>query len=900
MANQIAPELILIDGSSYLFRAYHAMPPLINSKGEPSGAIYGVMNMLKNLLKKYSPDYLAVVFDTKSKNFRHHLYPAYKAHRPEMPEDLARQIQPLHDMIRALGLPLIAIQSVEADDVIGTLAKRFEAKGLNVLISTGDKDMAQLVSEKISLVNTMTDSYLNRAEVEKKFGVLPELIVDYLTLVGDSVDNIPGVSGIGPKTAVKLLAEYGSLESIMNHATEVKGKLGEALRESISQLPLTKTLVTIKHDLPLDYHEKELLIKPQDVKALMNLYSHYEFKKWLVELEIHSNFKDKALTNTQQKYETILTDGALLQWMEKLKNADYFAFDTETTSLDYMQARIVGVSFSIESGHAVYLPLAHDYLGVPAQLDKKHVLALLKPLLEAHQAKIIGQNLKYDMEVLANEGIELKGIAFDTLLESYVLDSQASRHDMDSLALKYLNRTTITYAEVAGKGAKQIPFSQVAIDKATEYAAEDAEVTLCLHQTLWAQLEKDEKLKKVFSTIEMPLMPILAKMERIGVLIDVNLLTQHSQELRTRLLEIERDVYRLVDLEFNLNSPKQLQEVLYEKLKLPVLKKTPTGQPSTAEPVLQDLAFDYPIPKMILEYRSLSKLKSTYTDALPRQIDATTGRVHTSYLQTGTATGRLSSSNPNLQNIPVKTEEGRRIRKAFIAPKGFKILAADYSQIELRLMAHLSQDKNLLNAFAQGLDVHKATAAEVFGVSLENVTLEQRRHAKAINFGLIYGMSAFGLSKQLSIERDAAQKYIDLYFDRYPGVKRYMDETCKNARKQGYVETLFGRRLYLPDIHSKNMQIQRGAERAAINAPLQGTAADIIKLAMISMQQYLDEHNIAARMIMQVHDELVFEVAEEQVELLKREIPRVMSAAGRLTVELVVDVGVGDNWDEAH
>jgi len=888
-------SLVLIDGSSYLFRAYHALPPLTNSHGEPSGALYGVLTMLKNLLKKYSFDHVAVVFDTKSKNFRHHLYPAYKANRPDMPQELALQIQPLHDMIRALGLPLIAVQGVEADDVIGTLAKRFEAQGLNVLISTGDKDMAQLVSDHITLVNTMNDSYLDVVGVKQKFGVPPALIIDYLTLVGDTSDNIPGVPQVGPKTAVKWLTEFGSLEGLVKNADQIKGKVGETLRATIPQLPLTKTLVTIKQDIPLEHQLNDLTVKSQDVEALSELFSRYNFKKWLAEL----SFSEPA-EKTEKKYETILTEQALLQWIDKLKQADYFAFDTETTSLEYMQASIVGVSFSVEQGSAAYIPLTHNYIGVPPQLDKQTVLTALKPLLESHKPKIIGQNLKYDTEVLANEGIQLQAIAFDTMLESYVLDSQGSRHDMGSLALKYLNRSTISYEEVAGKGAKQIPFAQVDIGKATEYAAEDADVTLCLHKMLWPLLKKDERLKQVFSDIEMPLVPTLAKIERTGVLIDVDLLAVQSKELEKRLDDIQKEVYQLSGLEFNLNSPKQLQDVLYDKLKLPILKKTPTGQPSTAEPVLQELAYDYPIPKMILEYRSLSKLKSTYTDALPRQIDANTGRVHTSYHQAGTGTGRLSSSNPNLQNIPVRTEEGRRIRKAFIAPLGYKVLAADYSQIELRLMAHLSQDKSLLNAFAKGLDVHKATAAEVFGVSVDAVTSEQRRHAKAINFGLIYGMSSFGLSKQLGIERDAAQRYIDLYFDRYPGVKCYMEDTCKNARAQGFVETLFGRRLYLPDIHSKNIQVQRGAERAAINAPLQGTAADIIKIAMVNMQKWLSENSIDARIIMQVHDELVLEVNETNADMLKHDVQKIMSSAAALSVELVVDVGVGNNWDEAH
>lgn len=887
---------ILVDGSSYLFRAYHALPPLTNSHGEPSGAIYGVTNMLKNLLAKYSPDSMVVVFDTKGKNFRHALYPAYKANRPEMPEDLAVQIKPLHDLIRALGYPLVAVEGVEADDVIGTLAKEMAEKNHKVIISTGDKDMAQLVTDKVHLVNTMTDHYMDSDGVTEKFGVPPELIIDYLTLVGDTADNIPGVTKVGPKTALKFLNEYGSLQGVMDNAEKVKGKVGENLRAAIPQLPLTKTLVTIKLDIPIETKDSDYTLKPEDSNFLKNFYERYGFKKWLAGL----SSVDKKIEEVSYQYETILEQKQFDVWLEKLKQADYFSFDTETTSLDYMQAKVVGLSFSVAPGSGAYVPLAHDYEDAPNQLDKAKVLAALQPLLNSDEARVVGQNLKYDKEVLANEGIELTAIAFDTMLESYVLNSQGSRHDMNTLALKYLDRKTISYEEVAGKGAKQIPFSQVEVAKASDYAAEDADITMALHEAIWSELKVDEKLKKVFLELEMPLLPVLAEIERHGVLIDTVLLRKQSETITARLSVLEAEVHALAEEPFNLNSTKQLQEILYTKLKLPVLKKTPKGQPSTAEPVLQELALNYPIPKMILEYRSLSKLKSTYIDALPEQIDKDTGRVHTSYRQAVTATGRLSSSNPNLQNIPVRTEEGRQIRQAFIASEGFKILAADYSQIELRIMAHLSQDKGLLEAFEKGLDVHKATAAEVFGCSLEVVTTEQRRHAKAINFGLIYGMSAFGLSKQLGLTRDAAQAYIDLYFDRYPGVKKYMDETCKKAHAVGYVETLFGRRLYLPDINAKNSLTQRAAERAAINAPLQGTAADVIKIAMINMQKWLKTNVCDAHMIMQVHDELVFEVKENDVDHLNQQAQKIMSSAADLSVALIVDVGVGDNWHEAH
>lgn len=887
---------VLVDGSSYLFRAYHGLPAFTNSKGDPSGALYGVINMLKRLLKDYKPQHVAIVFDTKSKNFRHQLFPDYKANRPEMPADLACQIKPLHDIIRAMGFPLIAIDGVEADDVIGTLAREAERYGLDTIISTGDKDMAQLVTDKITLVNTMSETTMDIKGVKEKFGVGPELIVDYLTLVGDAVDNIPGVPKVGPKTAVKFLQTYGSLQGVMDHADEVKGKVGENLRNSLDQLPLSKTLVTIKEDVEIGIHPKALLLKAVDKATLLKFFKHYEFRRWQTELEEDNGTQ----VPSEKKYELILDEKTLHQWCEKLKEADVFAFDTETTSLNYMQAKVVGVSFSVKPYEAAYVPFGHVYENVPMQLSKQTVLDALRPLLENKTPKIIGQHIKYDCEVLANEGVQLNAIAFDTMLESYVLDSQATRHDMDSLALKYCDRQTISYEEVAGKGAKQISFSEVPIEVAGNYAAEDADITMHLHQVLWGLLSKDKKLEKVFQKIEMPLIPVLTKMERQGVLIDVDLLAKQSVALQARLDELEKASYVIAKEEFNLNSPKQLQEILYEKLKLPVLKKTPKGQASTAEPVLQELAHDYPLPKMILEYRSLSKLKSTYTDTLPEQCDPNTRRIHTSYHQAVTATGRLSSSNPNLQNIPVRTEEGRRIRQAFIAPKGYQLLAADYSQIELRIMAHLSNDKGLLEAFAKGLDVHSATASEVFDTPLEKVTKDQRRHAKAINFGLIYGMSAFGLSRQLGIERDAAQTYIDLYFSRYPGVKTYMDDTCMKAHQLGYVETLFGRRLYLPDINAKNFQRQRGAERAAINAPLQGTAADIIKLAMIKMHDWLQTADIDANMLMQVHDELVFEVKEEAVAVLEKQTKEIMSSAAQLSVDLIVEVGVGANWDEAH
>ena len=900
---------ILVDGSSYLFRAYHAMPDSFkNSKGEPTGVIYGVTNMLRKLIADYAPTHIAVVFDAKGKTFRHKMYKEYKAHRPPMPDDLRDQIQPVHDIVKAMGLPLICVDGVEADDVIGTLAQQASERGMETLISTGDKDMAQLVNEHVSLMNTMTDTFSDVEGVKEKFGVPPEKIIDYLALIGDKADNIPGIPKVGPKTAVKWLQQYGSIQNIIEHADEIKGKVGESLREHLQQLPLSKELTTIKCDVELDYTPETLVHDEPDMERLRELFKHYEFKSWLAQLNDEStvNGSDSDKERTAQKadvkthYDKVLTKKQLTGWLKKLKAAEVFSFDLETTSLNYMQAEIVGLSFAVEANNAAYVPLAHCYENAPEQLDRTKVLEQFKPLLEDENAAKLGQNLKYDMSVLANYGINMQGIAFDTMLESYVLNSVGSRHDMDTLALKYLDKHTIHFEDIAGKGAKQITFDHVDIDKATEYAAEDADITLQLHQTLWPQLQAVESLVTVFKTIEMPLLPVLSRMERRGVLLDTQALAKQSKQLKKRIVELEAQVHTLAGEEFNLGSPKQLQKILFEKLKLPVISKTPKGQPSTAESVLVELAHDYELPKLLLEYRSLSKLKSTYTDKLPKMIDTTTGRIHTSYHQAVAATGRLSSTDPNLQNIPVRTEEGRRIRKAFIARSGCKILAADYSQIELRIMAHLSKDKGLLNAFAKGIDVHSATAAEVFDVDVNAVTKEQRRRAKAINFGLIYGMSAFGLAKQLDIERHQAQAYVDLYFERYPGVKEYMERTRKIASEQGYVETVFGRRLYLPDINARNAMRRQYAERTAINAPMQGTAADIIKLAMIKLDQQLQQAKLDCAMLMQVHDELVFEVKQEDLEAAQTMITRAMTQAASLEVPLVVDVGIGDNWDEAH
>ena len=903
MHRKDSPPFILVDGSSYLFRAYHAMPGFSNSRGEPTGTIYGVINMIRRLLKDYHPEHIAVVFDAKGKTFRNDLYPEYKAHRPPMPDDLRQQIAPIHEIIRAMGLPLLCVEGVEADDVIGTLAQEATAKKIDTLISTGDKDMAQLVNDHVSLINTMTDTYSDAEGVKQKFDVTPAQIIDYLTLVGDTSDNIPGVPKVGPKTAAKWLRQYGSLDELLAHADEIKGKVGENLRNSLEQLPLSRQLVTIKCDVPLDVSVENLQWGEPDQEKLQQLFSEYEFKSWLAEiLDARDDSGNKTGHGEQggPDYQTIFSEAALNDWLEKLRAANVFAFDLETTSLDYMQAEIVGLSFAVKAGEAAYVPLAHRYEDAPAQLDRDAVLAHFKPLLEDPQQAKLGQNLKYDMSVLARHGIQLQGIEYDTMLESYVLDSTASRHDMDTLALKHLAHQTIHYEDVAGKGAKQLGFDQVAIEVAAPYAAEDADISLRLHEKLWPQLQAIPALEKVFREIEMPLLPVLSRMERTGVLLDRQMLEQQGTELATRLKELEQQAFEAAGESFNLSSPKQLQAILFEKLGLPVISKTPKGQPSTAESVLQELAHDYPLPKLILEYRSLSKLKSTYTDKLPLQVNADSGRVHTSYHQAVAATGRLSSSDPNLQNIPVRTEEGRRIRKAFIPERGYRMVAADYSQIELRIMAHLSADPGLLRAFAAGEDIHRATAAEVFGVDAEAVSKDQRRSAKAINFGLIYGMSAFGLARQLDISRNEAQDYVDRYFARYPGVREYMEQTREQARAQGYVETVFGRRLYLPEINARNGMRRQYAERTAINAPMQGTAADIIKRAMIEVDRRLQETGIDVRMIMQVHDELVFEVADgilpEAVDIIKN----CMVGAAELAVPLVVDVGVGDNWDEAH
>lgn len=887
--------LILVDGSSYLYRAFHALPALINSKGFPTGAIFGITSMLKRLITDYQPLHMAVIFDTKGETFRDGLYPAYKATRKEMPPELAQQIEPIHGIIRALGLPLIAIEGIEADDIIGTLATRAAKENIPCLISTGDKDLAQLVNKHITLINTMTQTLLDVEGVQLKFGVPPNRIIDYLTLMGDSSDNIPGVPQVGPKTAVKWLQTYHSLDNIIAHADEIKGKVGDNLRAFLSQLPLTRSLVTIQCDLNIPFNLSDLAIQSADHDQLINYYKEMEFKTWLSELLEQK--KDNA--NQHAHYQTIITEKNFQQWIHDLEHAEIFALDTETTSLDYMNAKLVGISFAISPSHAAYVPFGHDYENAPTQLKKEDVLATLKPILENPLIKKIGQNIKYDMEVLANEGIQLKGIAYDTMLESYILDSASNRHDMDSLALKYLGERTITFEEVAGKGSKQLSFNQVTLEKASVYAAEDADVTLRLHQLLWPRIQSEKKLHHVFENIEMPIVSILAAMERHGVLIDPKKLALQGKELTLRLKELEQSICAISGENFNINSPKQLQEILFNKLKLPILQKTPTGIPSTADAVLQELAIDFELPRLIIEYRSLSKLISTYTNRLIEQINPITKRVHTSYNQTGAATGRLSSSNPNLQNIPIRSKEGRRIRQAFIAPSHYKIVSADYSQIELRLMAHISEDPNLIHAFMNHLDIHKATAAEVWGVSLNDVTPEMRRDAKAINFGLLYGMSAFGLTRQLGIDRKAAQAYIDQYFIRYPNVKKYMDETKNEVKEKGYVETLWGRRLYLPDIHASQIPRQNAALRAAINAPLQGSAADLIKMAMITIHQWIKDEGIRAAMTMQVHDELVFEVHEADLQSVIVGIKKRMVDIVSLQVPLLVSVGVGDNWDEA-
>jgi DNA polymerase-1 len=897
-------DCILVDGSSYLYRAFHALPPLTTSKGQPTGAIKGVVNMLRSLRQDYPHSTLVVVFDAKGKTFRNDMYPEYKANRPPMPDELRVQVQPLHDIIRAMGLPLLIINDVEADDVIGTLAMQARAHKHEVLISTGDKDMAQLVGPHVTLVNTMTNTVMDREGVIEKFGIAPEQVVDYLSLMGDKVDNIPGVEKCGPKTAVKWLQEYGSLDNVIVNADKIGGKVGENLRAAIPQLPLSKQLATIKLDveLPQDLHD----LKPgePDRMALLELFTEMEFRSWIHEVarggDVIAAVQAKPAESEIVAYETILDEETLLRWIERLREAGKFAFDTETTSLDYMQAQLVGVSFAVGSGRAAYVPCGHDYLGAPAQLSRQQVLEALRPLLETEQLQKIMQHAKYDMNVLAEAGINLRGVAYDTMLESYVLDSVATRHNMDDLARKYLDYNTVSFEDIAGKGSNQLTFNAIEIEKASNYAAEDADITWRLHDVLWPQVSGEPGLRSVYEQIEQPLIAVLSRIERNGALVDARRLHEQSVELGERMQKLQQEAFVLAGQEFNLSSPKQLGEILYTKLQLPALKKTPTGQPSTAEPVLAELALDYPLPKVLMEYRGLAKLKSTYTDKLPLMIDPRSGRVHTSYHQAVTATGRLSSSDPNLQNIPVRTDEGRRVRQAFIAPAGYKLVSADYSQIELRIMAHLSADTGLCRAFADGLDIHRATAAEVFSVALDKVTTEQRRSAKAINFGLIYGMSAFGLAKQLQTGRHQAQEYIDLYFSRYPGVLRYMEDTRRHAAERGYVETLFGRRLYLPDIRSKNAGVRQAAERTAINAPMQGTAADIIKRAMIAVDSWLAASGVDARMIMQVHDELVLEVAETDVEQIREQLIILMAGAADLQVPLEVHAGVGNNWDEAH
>ncbi|MFP1830328.1 DNA polymerase I [Lonsdalea quercina] len=926
---QIADNpLILVDGSSYLYRAYHAFPPLTNSAGEPTGAMYGVLNMLRSLLLQYHPSHVAVVFDAKGKTFRDELFEHYKSHRPPMPEDLRAQIEPLHKMVRAMGLPLLAVSGVEADDVIGTLAQQAELNSTPVLISTGDKDMAQLVTPNVTLINTMNNAILGPQEVCDKYGIPPELIIDFLALMGDASDNIPGVPGIGEKTAQALLQGLGGLDTLYANLDKIADLSFRGAKTMAAKLEqhkevayLSYQLATIKTDVELELSCEQLAVTEPQVDELSELFRHYEFRRWQVELESGAWLSGKkspvaakskpaveeksapAVESalSQEGYVTILDEKTLETWINRLKSADVFAFDTETDSLDTLSANLVGVSFSDKPGEAAYLPLGHDYLDAPAQMTCERALELLKPLLEDPAVLKVGQNLKYDRGVLARYNIELQGMAFDTMLESYVLDSVGGRHDMDSMASRYLQHKTISFEEIAGKGKNQLTFNQIPLEQAAVYAAEDADVTLHLHQKLWEKLEKEPELRNVFDNIDMPLVPILSRMERNGVLIDAGILAEHSKELTTRLAELEVEVHELAGEPFNLSSTKQLQHILYEKLQLPVRKKTPKGAPSTNEEVLAELALDYPLPKLILEYRGLAKLKSTYTDKLPLMINPLTGRVHTSYHQAVTATGRLSSSDPNLQNIPVRNEEGRRIRQAFIAREGYSIVAADYSQIELRIMAHLSRDAGLLRAFSEGLDIHRATAAEVFGSPLDKVTSEQRRSAKAINFGLIYGMSAFGLSRQLNIPRNESQKYMNLYFERYPGVQEYMERTREQAAEHGYVSTLDGRRLYLPEINARNAMSRKAAERAAINAPMQGTAADIIKKAMIAIDGWLQQQDEPlVTMIMQVHDELVFEVHDSVLEQSKAKIKALMEGCMTLNVPLRVDVGTGINWDQAH
>lgn len=910
--------IILVDGSSYLYRAFHALPPLVTSSGQPTGAVRGVAAMLRKLIKDYDPQYMAVIFDAKGKTFRDEMFEEYKSQRPPMPDDLREQVTPLHDLIRAMGLPLIIEDGVEADDVIGTYARIFGSQGKPVLISTGDKDMAQLVTEQVTLINTMNDALYDIDGVKKKFGVGPELIIDFLALMGDKVDNIPGVPGVGEKTALGLIQGLGSLEDIYANLDKVaelsfRGAktMAKKLEEHKEMAFLSYQLATIKLDCELSEDLNDLKLGEPDNESLARYFKELEFKGWLSEVLSGADASvvaaaeeagnDEAAAGfSRDAYDIVYSETMLDKWLDKLKAAGEFAFDTETTSLNYMNAELVGFAVAVED-KAAYIPFGHNYPGAPDQIDKQRVMDKFKPLLEDDSLKKIGQNLKYDMSVLAEDaGITLRGVAFDTMLESYVLDSVATRHDMDSLALKYLGRKTISFEDIAGKGAKQLTFNQVGLHEASPYAAEDADVTLRLHQTLWPKLEQEGGLPDVFRDIELPLVTVLSRIERNGTYVDATLLKHQSQFLAKRMAELQEKAFEIAGQEFNLSSPKQLGEILYQKLDIPVIKKTPKGAPSTAEAVLQELALEYDLPQVIMDYRGVAKLKNTYTDKLPELINPRTGRVHTSYHQAVAATGRLSSSDPNLQNIPVRSEEGRKIRQAFLAPKGKKIVACDYSQIELRIMAHLSGDKGLTDAFAQGLDIHRATAAEVWGKTLDEVSDNDRRNAKAINFGLIYGMSAFGLAKQLGLPRKEAQEYIDLYFERYPGVKKYMADTRALAADNGYVETVYGRRLYLPEIHSKNGQRRQAAERAAINAPMQGTAADIIKKAMIKVHDWLETTDFDAKMIMQVHDELVFEVAEDQVEDLVKEVKARMESAAELKVPLIVDAGVGENWDEAH
>ncbi|HCH4309593.1 TPA: DNA polymerase I [Vibrio parahaemolyticus] len=930
MASIPENPLILIDGSSYLYRAFHAYPGTMSNGEIPTNAVYGVVNMLRSMMRQFASERIAVVFDAKGKTFRDEMYSEYKANRPPMPDDLRCQIEPLHNVIRAMGLPLICVPGVEADDVIGTLAYQASQQGMPVLISTGDKDMAQLVDDNITLINTMTNVVMDREGVVEKFGIPPELIIDYLALMGDKVDNIPGVPGVGDKTATALLQGIGGLTKLYENLDDIAAlgfrgskTMAKKLVDNKDNAMLSYELATIKLDVELEETPESLLKAEPNKDELIKLYGQLTFKSWLNELleggsgtveavelagsaqasssSSHAEMETSAVTIDRSQYETILDEASFNAWLEKLKAAELFAFDTETDSLDYMVANLVGLSFAIDEGIAAYVPVAHDYLDAPEQLDRDWVLEQLKPILEDDAQAKVGQNLKYDASVLARYGIEMKGIKYDTMLASYVYNSVGGKHDMDSLALRFLQHSCISFEQIAGKGKNQLTFNQIELEQASPYAAEDADVTLRLHNRLFANIEQDEKLKSVYEEIEMPLVPVLSRIERTGVLIDDMKLSAQSVEIAARLEELEQKAYEIAEQEFNMNSPKQLQAILFEKMGLPVVKKTPSGTPSTNEEVLQELALDYPLPKLILEYRGLAKLKSTYTDKLPKMINPSTGRVHTSYHQAVTATGRLSSTDPNLQNIPIRNEEGRRIRQAFVAPAGYKILAVDYSQIELRIMAHLSGDQALLDAFRDGKDIHAATAAEIMGVSIDEVSSEQRRRAKAVNFGLIYGMSAFGLAKQLGIPRGEAQAYMDKYFERYPGVMQYMEDTRSAAADKGYVETIFGRRLHLPEIKSRNGMRRKAAERAAINAPMQGTAADIIKKAMLLVDQWIQEEgNGRVKLLMQVHDELVFEVEESSLSEIESKVQKLMESAAELKVPLVAEAGHGDNWDQAH